>query len=391
MEEIQENEAQPKPECLNCGKKMPRKATFCPNCGQRNNKGKVSMSELLRRFWSNFSHLDGKFVKMCWQLLIPGKVTAEYFAGRQKRYPHPVQFFFVVMFFFLLFFSKAISEKEGNGIHFSKGNQNGINIDTTESQHRQQIKSEINFFDLLKQYMLEQKIRHSYDSLPAQWKTPVTRLALDSVATLINNPWKEELTTFREASADSTSTSDIDTIPLNMINRQFRFAVQDIVELTPDELCERYDIHDWKDQILIEQSIKSLKDSQSLIRTYTGNMAWTVLLLITLMSFILYLLYIRQKRYYVEHFVFLMHQNAGAFLLLTVALIIRRMAPDYVGASVWVLLVLCIGITLLFAMKRFYRQGWIKTIAKWLIYCILYCISFLIIFVLSLIAAFLIF
>lgn len=390
MEEIQENEAQPKPECLNCGKKMPRKATFCPNCGQRNNKGKVSMSELLRRFWSNFSHLDGKFVKMCWQLLVPGKVTEEYFAGRQKRYPHPVQFFFVIMFFFLLFFSHAISNNGGNGFHFNTGNQNNVKVSTDTLQSQEKV--ETSFFDLLKQYMLEQKIRQGYDSLPAQWQTPITRQALDSVATLVNAPWRAELTTFREAASDdSTGMADIDTIPLNMINRQFRFAVQDIVNLTPDELCERYGIHDWKDQILIEQSIKSLKDSQSLIRTYTGNIAWTVLLLITLMSFILYLLYIRQKRYYVEHFVFLMHQNAGAFLLLTVGLIFKRIAPDSIGAGVWVLFVLWISIALLYAMKRFYRQGWAKTILKWLIYCFLYSVSFLIIFVLSMIAAFLIF
>ena len=178
MEDILENEVPEKPKCLNCGDKMPRKATFCPHCGQRNNQGKVSMKELLRRFWSNFSHLDSKFVKMCWQLLIPGKVTMEYFAGRQKRYPHPVQFFFVVMFFFLLLLSK-FSNSKSSGLNMT-GNDGEFTIgQKTVKTGDQEIKiNNVNFFESIQRYELGRELRNAVDSMPVEWRTVTTMLTI---------------------------------------------------------------------------------------------------------------------------------------------------------------------------------------------------------------------
>ena len=387
MNDIVENEAPQKPLCLNCDEKMPRKATFCPHCGQRNNKGKVSMKELLRRFWSNFSHLDSKFVKMCWQLLVPGKVTAEYFAGRQKRYPHPVQFFFVVMFFFLLLFSKSIGNSRNGNLHINS-KSTGFNISAPKDSARQSEK--LDFFESLQRYAQGRELRSAYDSLPLAWKTPTTRLAIDSVITRVNGRWERQITNIQSLTEDSTDTGTLDTIPLNFVNRQIKLSIIDVVELSPEEILEKYNIHNWQDRILVTQGIKSLKDSQSLMHTYTGNIGWTVLILIAFMALVLYVLYIRRKRYYVEHFVFLMHQNSGAFLLLTLGLLFKWLGWN-IGVGGWFLLILWITIALLLAMKRFYGQGWPKTVAKWMIYCLLYGISFSLIFIISLLTAFLIF
>ncbi len=388
MNDIVENEAPQKPLCLNCGEKMPRKATFCPHCGQRNNKGMVSMKELLRRFWSNFSHLDSKFVKMCWQLLIPGKVTTEYFAGRQKRYPHPVQFFFVVMFFFLLLFSKSIGNSNKGGVHLSS-KSGGFNISSAQKDPDLKMNN-LDFYESLEHYVRGKEFRHAYDSLPAAWKTPTTRLAIDSVISRVNGPWERKIASVQALTADSTNTGGLDTLPFNFVNRQILIGTDDLINLTPEEIIERYHLEAWQDRIMITQGIKSIKDSQSLMRAYTGNFGWTVLILIALMALILYLLYIRRKRYYVEHFVFLMHQNSGAFLLLTFGLLAKQLGLD-MGVGSWMFLIGWITIALLFAMKRFYGQTWPKTVAKWVIYCFLYGFNFVLIFIVSLLTVFLIF
>lgn len=390
MDEILENGAPEKPRCLNCGEKMPRKATFCPHCGQRNNQGKVSMKELLRRFWSNFSHLDGKFIKMCWQLLVPGKVTMEYFAGRQKRYPHPVQFFFVIMFFFLLLFSRIAGR--GTGINLTGNNREfTIGGKTVESDGEEVKINNINFFESIERYVLGRELRSAFDSLPVAWRTPTTRLAIDSAVTLVNGPWEREVTLVQSLGQDSMGNNMIDTIPLNFVDRQVKISINDLVHLTPDQIIEQYGITNWRDRILVQQGIKSLKDTQSLMRTYTGSFGWTVLILIALMSAVLYLLYIRRRRYYVEHFVFLMHQNSGAFLLLTVGLLIERLGIADLEAPVWILLIGWIAVALLIAMKRFYRQSWPKTVVKWMIYCMLYGLGFCLLFIISLLTVFLIF
>ena len=392
MDDILENDAPEKPKCLNCGGKMPRKATFCPHCGQRNNQGKVSMKELLRRFWSNFSHLDSKFVKMCWQLLIPGKVTIEYFAGRQKRYPHPVQFFFVIMFFFLLLYSK-LSDNNQSGLNMT-GNNKEFSIGTqTVEKDGQEIKiNNINFFESIQRYVMGRALRRAVDSLPVEWRTTTTREAVDSVVTLVNGPWEQQVILLQSIGLDSgAAPGSIDTIPLNFVDRQIKISIDDMVNLTPDQIIEQYGLTSWMDRILIKQGIKSLKDSSNLIRTYTGSFGWTVLILIAVMSFVLYLLYWRRKRFYVEHFVFLMHQNSGAFLLLSIGILISKILALEDQPLVPLLLITWIAIALLIAMKRFYQQSWPKTILKWVIYSLLYFVGFCLIFIMSLLTVFLIF
>lgn len=371
---------------------MPRKATFCPHCGQRNNQGKVSMKELLRRFWSNFSHLDSKFVKMCWQLLIPGKVTIEYFAGRQKRYPHPVQFFFVIMFFFLLLYSK-LSDNNQSGLNMT-GNNKEFSIGTqTVEKDGQEIKiNNINFFESIQRYVMGRALRRAVDSLPVEWRTTTTREAVDSVVTLVNGPWEQQVILLQSIGLDSgAAPGSIDTIPLNFVDRQIKISIDDMVNLTPDQIIEQYGLTSWMDRILIKQGIKSLKDSSNLIRTYTGSFGWTVLILIAVMSFVLYLLYWRRKRFYVEHFVFLMHQNSGAFLLLSIGILISKILALEDQPLVPLLLITWIAIALLIAMKRFYQQSWPKTILKWVIYSLLYFVGFCLIFIMSLLTVFLIF
>jgi hypothetical protein len=269
---------------------------------------------------------------------------------------------------------------ENSGFHVSTGQKAGNpKVDN------------LDFFESLQRYVQGRELRNAFDSLPPAWKSRTTQLAIDSVVTLVNGPWERKISDVQSLTADSTNAGGLDTIPLNFVNRQVKIAVNDLVELTPEQILDRYQFQDWKDRVLITQSIKSLKDSRSLIRTYTGNFGWTVLLLIAFMSLVLYLMYIRRKRYYVEHFVFLMHQNSGAFMLLTFGLLAEYFSSASIGPLIWTLLVCWITISLLLAMKRFYKQSWPKTILKWVLYCFLYGISFTLIFAISLITVFLIF
>lgn len=346
------------------------------------------MAELLKRFWGSFSHLDSKFVKMCWQLLIPAKVTREYFAGRQKRYPHPVQFFFVVMFFFLLLLSK-----EGKGLGLNMTGQKGeftFGEKNVKDQGKEIEVDNIHFFESIQRYLLGQELRNGFDSLPADWRTPDTRRALDSVVTLVNGSWERNVILVQDALDSTGKAQPVDTIPLNFIDRQVKIATRDLVYLEPDSIIRKYGITNWGDRTLVTQGVKSLKDASSLMQHFIGSLGWTVLALIALMSLVLYALYWRRKRYYVEHFIFLMHQNSGAFLMITLLMTINRFIYP-VKEIFELLLILWIAISLLIAMRFFYGQSWIKTIAKWLIYCVIYGFAFATVFILSLLAVFLLF
>jgi len=104
---------------------------------------------------------------------------------------------------------------------------------------------------------------------------------------------------------------------------------------------------------------------------------------------VLRLLYWRRGGYYVEHFIFLMHQQSGAYLLLTLGLVIHQfMFKLQVG---WLLVIAWIGISMLLSMKRFYQNNWAWTIAKWLIYCTVYVFGLVVLFVATLLVVFVVF
>ncbi len=84
------------PNCLNCHYPLAEFDAFCPNCGQKPMNPKSSMHDLLHEFFHTFWHLDGKFFQTLHHLLIPGKLTTEFFKGHLKRYAHPIQLFLVL-------------------------------------------------------------------------------------------------------------------------------------------------------------------------------------------------------------------------------------------------------------------------------------------------------
>jgi hypothetical protein len=82
--------------------------------------------------------------------------------------------------------------------------------------------------------------------------------------------------------------------------------------------------------------------------------------LLPVFALLLKLIYIRRRRYYLEHFIFALHLHAFAFTLFAFVLVFRA---DWLMSIVSVVIMLY---TLL-AMKRVYAQGYFRTIAKWLV------------------------
>jgi hypothetical protein len=98
---------------------------------------------------------------------------------------------------------------------------------------------------------------------------------------------------------------------------------------------------------------------RELILAVEENAPKGVFLMMPLFAFFLKVLYYRQKRYYVEHFVFALHVHSLAFVLFTVGMLFPY-PPLLAALAFWLMAYVFL------AMKKVYGQGIVRTFSKYL-------------------------
>lgn len=367
--------------CQNCYHPLPYKAKFCAHCGQKVSDGKVTLGDIMQQLWFRILHLESRSWRVLWRLFIPGQVSIDYFRGKRKRYPPPVQFFFVIMFFFLLLVNYIAGKSSGFSFRQTKtGIQYGTSRDSSATK--------FDLYEVGKEYVRTKRIRAQIDSLRLDSMTPRVRAVLDSILQR-SKQTEEILGKAFTTSPDSILQQPPDSATINLGFRQLKVATTDIFEKDVETLIEEYQLSHWIDKAMLRQGVKSIKDPNALVKTYLGSLAWTMLALIVLMAGVMTLLYRRRGRYYVEHFIFLLHQHTSAFLMLTLLLLLHQIIA--LPALLWVFVLLVMIASMLIAMRRYYGQGWGKTTLKWLIFGVVYLVGLNVLFILSIFFAFFIF
>ncbi|MCY3704464.1 MAG: DUF3667 domain-containing protein [Gammaproteobacteria bacterium] len=102
-------------------------------------------------------------------------------------------------------------------------------------------------------------------------------------------------------------------------------------------------------------------DPRAFLQEAIGNLPIAMFFLLPVFAMILGVCYLRRKRFFVEHLVFGMHIHTFVFLMATTALLV----PGE-GAGNWVQLFLVVvsPLYVLIAMRRFYGEGWGRTLVK---------------------------
>ncbi len=93
--------------CLNCGATVEER--FCTSCGQENLEPKETVGHLVRHFFEDITHFDGKFFLTIKDLILrPGFLTREYVAGRRMSYLNPIRMYiFISAIFFIALFAST--------------------------------------------------------------------------------------------------------------------------------------------------------------------------------------------------------------------------------------------------------------------------------------------
>ena len=79
--------------CKNCHSEIEESCEFCPHCGAKVVRERITLKSIFRDFFNNFMGLDNKFLKTLIFLIIkPHIVISDYLNGVRKRYVAPFVF-----------------------------------------------------------------------------------------------------------------------------------------------------------------------------------------------------------------------------------------------------------------------------------------------------------
>lgn len=313
--------------CRNCQAEMPEHSLYCPKCSQKNTDGRIPILSFVQDLLENIFSLDSKLLKTSWGLFIPGKLTNEFFQGKHKSFATPSRLFLASALLFFAMLSvqvqQIIQDEDITGDVFGMNEKN---------RSKEVQLAEINKArEELGNSMIDNAIRATLDSAEIKIKQ-----------------------------------SDVDTnlVDISLWSGNYKFIAADIMNLTADSMIQKYQMKGFVDQMVFKQAYKLTKEPKSLIYKLIGNLTWMMLLVIPSMALIFKLLYIRRKKYYVEHLVFLFHIHAFFLFVGVVFLIYKQIEPGPMLEYETLGLISVFYLYALIALKSVYEQGWIKTFFK---------------------------
>lgn len=313
--------------CLNCGAQL--YGHYCHVCGQENNEPKESVGHLLRHFFEDVTHFDGKFfASMKYLFTRPGFMATEYMKGKRASYLNPIRLYLLSSAIFLILMAKLV---------------NGGSTDPKITEERERVEASNKATSFSWEFASVPGINQNVTMLHFDHRLSENGVHVyDSIQNSLPKDSRDE---------------GID----RYIGRRLAAAAT-VYHEEPNrfmsELEERF-VHSFSTVFFIS---------------------------LPLFALFLQLLYIRRKQYYfVAHSVFSIHFFCVVFISMLLSMsfirIIFATRSDMVADIFSYALLFMPLLTYLYlfvAMKRFYNQGWFKTFIKSLFQVTFFGIIFLV-------------
>jgi hypothetical protein len=152
-------------------------------------------------------------------------------------------------------------------------------------------------------------------------------------------------------------------------------------------VIEKYKIEGFFIRLLFIQGLKSVKHDEEIVNHFLSRLSWTFFLLVPFFAFALKLVYIRRKQFYVEHLVFTFHFHTLLFTIISSVLLLRNLVPIQVLS----VLLAYIPIYLFISMKYYYKQGFFKTLLKYILLTTIYFFLFIVMLLIIMTVVFVLF
>jgi hypothetical protein len=353
-------------ECLNCGQLLDISDKYCPNCSQANSTKKIVLKDFIDEFFSSLINYDSKLLKTLYTLLTkPGTITKDYINGKRVSYTNPFRFLLSLAFLYLLMatYNNAFSSLDELNLKekIEKTGPLSYRIRSNDFEN--------NSYSAEKQ---ADKSLEYLDSLENLNGIPILK-NVDTLRKTIQDEVRKEAR--KEALKDSfmlaspkkyfAELQKKDGLHLGSKMEFFFIFIQRDSIKTFEEAQEKYGAHKtWKNKLAFNSSKSTLRVIAQPGRWLSDTMTklpFVVFLFLPLFTVFIFVAYIRKNYTYTDHLVFSFHNQSLLFILLIISWII----DSFFGVNSVGIFLLIFGIYLYMAMRRFYGQGWFKTIIKY--------------------------
>jgi hypothetical protein len=326
-------------DCLNCGAIV--QGRYCQNCGQENIETKQKFGSLAKHFIYDVFHFDGKFFDTLKYLLLrPGFVPNEYVKGKRTSYLDPIRMYlFTSAIFFLVLFSIA-------------GFMEGVRLNGDRMMSKQE---RLNYASYIN-----------------------SQLAGDKKDTLLQRRLNFLLDTSYQINLQEDSLDNVtDTSwPIQLHGQPYLMIAEKEVVENKSEVDSNANWLTRKlkgkfrhfDQRYGEDQNEMLTE---VFESFRHKLPYLLFVSLPFFALILKLLYVRRKSfYYSDHAVFTLYHYIVTFILLLLFFLVDKLNSRFhLGVLRFLsgFLILSGGLYLFVSMKRFYAQGWGKTLGKFLL------------------------
>jgi hypothetical protein len=369
--------------CLNCGHPLDISDRYCPNCSQANSTKKLTLKDFFDEFFSSLINYDSKLLKTLSALLLrPGAITRDYIEGKRIAYTNPFRFLLSLAFIYFLIFTfnnrfadldKAAQKFDGT---ISGGgpvsydiNSGDVIVDSLSM--KQQAENVLQSLDSIERSHPSISFGlKKFDSIKNSDPEVAKQLGvLDSLSKLKNTEKKINKDSLMTANPNGYFDSISTETGMGGFANKVEFFIHMIKQDTLfnfEQASEKYNIKsNLSNKMAFNTSnniLTIIQRPSSFLNSTISKLPFVIFFFMPLFTIFIWLVYIRNKYTYTDHLIFSFHNQSLLFILLILSLLLDTIF----NTSTAGLFVTLFSIYLFMAMKRFYGQGFFKTIVKYI-------------------------
>lgn len=336
--------------CLNCEHPLDISDVYCSNCGQLNSTKKLAFNDFFNEFFAGILSYDSRFYRTLGALLFkPGKISKDYIEGKRVRYANPYRFYLSasIIFFLLWTFPQDLESIQTPNVVIPS-EEESARIDSLLT--------------------IERANNPALDSILTKNKTAKALI-------------EKGINKKKEESEEKTDVylpeTQLDT--MSFFNRMIRKVTvfSSHYEETEDKNADAaLESLNYSNTTLNHWLYKKTVDTHEFVKNpglflsyFFSKLPFIIFFYLPVFALFIWLLYLRRPFTYMEHLIFTFHNQTTWFVMFGLVLIL-----EWIFQVEWIkgFVVLLFLFYLYKAFRRFYGQGRVKTILKFIIINIIF-------------------